>query len=73
MSKSEVLQVINNPPGLLNGSLYDQLSDAIYGVYTKKVQQTETYEKKVELWRDLFLCIKVSQNFVVRIKWCKKI
>lgn len=58
LSNSEVLQVIASPPGLLNRSLYDQLSNEIYRVYTKKVQQTETYEKKVELWRDFFLCIK---------------
>lgn len=67
------MQVIASPPGLLNGSLYDQLSNEIYRVYTKKVQQTETYEKKVELWRDFFLCIKVSRNFVVMTKQCTEI
>lgn len=54
------MKIDPNPPHLLNGGPYDQLSQAIYDVFTSKAQKTETYESKIELWKDLFLYIRVS-------------
>ncbi|KAL1505853.1 hypothetical protein ABEB36_005315 [Hypothenemus hampei] len=57
-SRSDIMKIDPNPPQLLNGGPYDQLSQAIYDVFTSKAQKTETYESKIQLWKDLFLYIR---------------
>lgn len=53
------MKIDPNPPNLLNGGVYDQLSQAIYDVFTSKAQTAGTYENKIEIWKDLFLYIRV--------------
>ncbi|KAH0999363.1 hypothetical protein HUJ04_006649 [Dendroctonus ponderosae] len=61
-SKSKVLKIDPNPPNLLNGGVYDQLSQAIYDVFTSKAQTTDSYENKIEIWKNLFLYIRRCIN-----------
>ncbi|XP_030759027.1 poly(A) RNA polymerase gld-2 homolog A-like isoform X2 [Sitophilus oryzae] len=61
-SRSDIMKIDPNPPQLLNGGAYDQLSQAIWDVFTMKAQKIETYENKISLWKDLFLYIRKCLN-----------
>ncbi|CAG9772578.1 unnamed protein product [Ceutorhynchus assimilis] len=57
-SRSDILKIDPSPSQLLNGGPYDDLSEAIYDVFTSKSQKPETYEDKIQIWKELFLYIR---------------
>lgn len=59
-SHSDLMHIEQNPIGLLNGGPWDQLNQAIWDVYSSKAQKQKTYECKINLWKDIFLYIRVS-------------
>lgn len=59
-SRSELMRINPNPPGLLHGGPWDQLNQAIWDVFTSKAQKEKTYESKISLWKNIFLYIRVS-------------
>ncbi|KAF7281603.1 hypothetical protein GWI33_004467 [Rhynchophorus ferrugineus] len=61
-SRSDIMKIDPNPPELLNGGPFDQLSQAIWDVFNSKAQKIETYENKISLWKDLFLYIRKCLN-----------
>ncbi|XP_058121323.1 poly(A) RNA polymerase gld-2 homolog B-like isoform X2 [Anopheles ziemanni] len=47
------------PPGRLsNGSVWDRLSEGIWEKFCGAQQTAEKYLQKMQLWRDLYICIK---------------
>ncbi|XP_030028326.2 poly(A) RNA polymerase gld-2 homolog B [Manduca sexta] len=51
-------QVKFTPDDLLNGSKYDTLSQEIWDKFVKSQQTEETFRKKMNLWRYLYITIK---------------
>lgn len=51
-------QVKFTPDDLLNGSKYDTLSQEIWDKFVKSQQTEETFRKKMNLWRYLYVTIK---------------
>lgn len=46
------------PDALTNGSVWDNLSKAIWERFAAAQQSEEKYIQKMELWRELYICIK---------------
>lgn len=59
-SRSELMKIDPNPSGLLTGGQWDQLSQAIWDVFSSKAQTETTYENKITIWKHIFLYIRVS-------------
>lgn len=59
-SRSKFMKIDPNPPGLLNGGTWDQLSQAIWDVFSSKAQNENIYEYKISIWKNIFLYIRVS-------------
>nr|XP_023013226.1 poly(A) RNA polymerase gld-2 homolog A-like [Leptinotarsa decemlineata] len=57
-SKSNLMRIDPNPPGLLNGGPWDQLNQTVWDVFTSKAQKEDTYESKISLWKNIFLNIR---------------
>ncbi|KAJ0174933.1 hypothetical protein K1T71_009074 [Dendrolimus kikuchii] len=51
-------QVKYTPDDLLNGSKWDTLSQEIWDKFLKSQQTEETFKRKINLWRYLFITIK---------------
>lgn len=62
---SEVLSV---PPNLLCKSQFDTLSQAMWSKFAKFQQKTATYQKKIDIWRELHDSLRVSSaTFIIVI------
>lgn len=57
--RSRVCSMKTPPPAMLNGSIYDKLSQNIWDEYNKRRQPHEVYEKKTYLWSYLNEKLKV--------------
>ncbi|XP_047028985.1 poly(A) RNA polymerase gld-2 homolog A-like isoform X2 [Helicoverpa zea] len=58
LNGSYPFQVKFTPDDLLNGSKWDTLSQEIWDKFIKSQQTEETFRKKMNLWRYLFITIK---------------
>lgn len=58
-SKAKLFRIVPNPPKLLCGGSWDQLNQSMWDVYTAKAQKEQTYMRKLELWRMLYIHINV--------------
>ncbi|CAH0553666.1 unnamed protein product [Brassicogethes aeneus] len=61
-SRSDSMRIDPSPIGLLTGSPWDTLNQAIWDVYSTKAQKESTYELKINLWRHIFLFIRKCLN-----------
>ncbi|KAJ8953350.1 hypothetical protein NQ314_007359 [Rhamnusium bicolor] len=61
-SRSDLMKIEPHPPGLLNGGPWDQLNQAIWDVFSSKAQKENTYECKINLWKNIFLYIRKCLN-----------
>lgn len=59
-SRSDLMRINPNPPGLMTGGHWDQLNQAIWHLFSSKAQTDVTYERKISLWKTIFLYIRVS-------------
>lgn len=59
-SRSDLMKIDPNPVGLLTGGHWDQLSQAMWDVFSSKAQTEITYESKISLWKNIFLSIRVG-------------
>lgn len=59
-SRSSLFRVTASPSYLITDNKFDQLSQSIWDVYCVKVQKEETYIHKLELWKMVYLNIRVS-------------
>lgn len=64
-SRSDLMKIDPNPPGLLTGGHWDQLNQAIWDVFSSKAQTEITYESKINIWRNVFLYIRVSNEYIL--------
>lgn len=62
--RARVCSMKTPPASMLNGSVYDKLSQSIWDEYSKRRQPHEVYEKKTYLWsylnEKLKVCTEVS-------------
>lgn len=60
-SRAKLFEITQYPENLTRGSniLWDNLSLTIWDVYSAKAQKATTYIKKLELWQNVYLQIKV--------------
>lgn len=63
-SRSDLMKIDPNPPGLLTGGQWDQLNRAIWDVFSSKAQKETTYENKINIWKNVFLYIRVSMIII---------
>ncbi|CAG9818420.1 unnamed protein product [Phaedon cochleariae] len=61
-SRSDLMRIEPNPPGLLNGGPWDGLNQAVWDVFSSKAQKEKTYESKISLWKNIFLYIRKCLN-----------
>lgn len=72
-SRSDLMKIDPNPSGLLTGGHWDQLTQAVWDVFSSKAQTETTYESKISLWKNIFLYIRVSiaancKNIVILLR-----
>lgn len=58
-SRVKLFEITPNPENLTRGSPWDELSRSIWEVYNVKAQKSVTYIKKLQLWQNVYLQIKV--------------
>ncbi|XP_056641163.1 poly(A) RNA polymerase gld-2 homolog A-like [Diorhabda sublineata] len=61
-SRSNVMKIEPNPPTLSTGTLWDQLNQEIWNVFSSRAQKEKTYDSKIDLWKNLFLYIRKCLN-----------
>ncbi|VEN51552.1 unnamed protein product [Callosobruchus maculatus] len=61
-SRAELMRIDPCPPRLLDGSPWDQLSQAVWDIFASKAQNEKTYETKIALWKNIFLYIRKYLN-----------
>ncbi|KRT78181.1 hypothetical protein AMK59_7689 [Oryctes borbonicus] len=57
-SRSSLFRITASPTYLIADSKFDQLSQSVWDVYCVKVQKEETYIRKLELWKMVYLNIR---------------
>lgn len=60
LARAHLVEIKESPETLLNGTKWDQLSQAIWDKFMMSQQREETYRRKMYLWRYLYVTIKVS-------------
>lgn len=60
LSRSKIVEIKEQPEKLLTGGEWDSLNKQIWVAYTSNQQTEEIYIKKVNLWRYLYIFIRVS-------------
>lgn len=61
-SRSDMMKIDPNPPGLLTGGHWDQLNQTMWDVFSSKAQTETTYESKISIWKNIFLYIRVRKK-----------
>lgn len=65
LARSHLIEVSSVPNNLVNGSIWDGLSQQIWSKFISN-QQTETiYRNKMMLWKYLYIYIKVKQKIII--------
>lgn len=55
-------EIVAAPKNLVNQSSFDLLSMEMWKKFTENQQASATYQKKIEIWRDLYNSLKVSEK-----------
>lgn len=63
-SRSSLFRITASAPYVI-ADKFDQLSQSIWDVYCVKVQKEETYIHKLELWKMVYLHIRVNIFFYI--------
>ncbi|XP_037916548.1 homeobox protein 2-like isoform X1 [Hermetia illucens] len=58
LARAHLVEIKESPETLLNGTKWDQLSQAIWDKFMMSQQREETYRRKMYLWRYLYVTIK---------------
>jgi poly(A) RNA polymerase GLD2 len=58
LARSYMVEIKEPPKQLLNNSKWDRLSQAIWNKFQKRQQTEETYKRKMQLWKQLYLIMK---------------
>ncbi|XP_039298445.1 poly(A) RNA polymerase gld-2 homolog A [Nilaparvata lugens] len=58
LSNTNSVQITKPPPQLTNGSVWDELSKAVWNKFLTNQQTKETYERKLNLWKSLYVYLK---------------
>lgn len=59
-SKAKLYQVDSYPYRMFDKSCYNKLNQAMWDLYSAKVQSKNTYLLKLEFWKTLYLSLHVS-------------
>ncbi|RZF44342.1 hypothetical protein LSTR_LSTR013298, partial [Laodelphax striatellus] len=59
LTKADLVQITKAPQQLTNGSIWDELSKAVWNKFLTNQQTKETYEKKLTLWKCLYVYLKI--------------
>ncbi|XP_044258970.1 poly(A) RNA polymerase gld-2 homolog A-like [Tribolium madens] len=62
-SRAYKMKIDPKPQILLNGGPWDPLNQAIWDVFTNKIQKQETYTSKLNLWKAIFLFFRMLNNY----------
>ncbi|EEZ98847.1 poly(A) RNA polymerase gld-2 homolog A [Tribolium castaneum] len=62
-SRAYKMKIDAKPQILLNGGPWDPLNQAIWDVFTSKIQKEETYTSKLHLWKSIFLFFRMLNNY----------
>lgn len=58
LARAHLIEIKDPPRDLLNGGKWDHLSQNIWNKFLSSQQTEETYKKKMNLWKYLYLIIK---------------